>query len=75
MGRDDFVNKPDNIRLFRSDWCAPERDDGWISLYICVIKNITVEELVAKSVAPIGENIQVRRFVRSVLGEGIEKQE
>jgi elongation factor Ts len=38
-------------------------------------QNITVEELVKESVAKLGENIQVRRFVRFVLGEGIEKQE
>jgi len=38
-------------------------------------QNITVEELVKQSVATLGENIQVRRFVRFVLGEGIEKQE
>jgi len=36
-------------------------------------QNITVEELVKQSVATLGENIQVRRFVRFVLGEGIEK--
>ncbi|NJL52545.1 MAG: elongation factor Ts, partial [Hydrococcus sp. SU_1_0] len=34
-----------------------------------------VEELVKQSVAQLGENIQVRRFVRFVLGEGIEKEE
>ena len=34
-----------------------------------------MEELIKQSVATLGENIQVRRFVRFVLGEGIEKQE
>ena len=38
-------------------------------------QNITVEELVKQAVSQLGENIQVRRFVRFVLGEGIEKQE
>jgi len=38
-------------------------------------QNITVDELVKKSVAQLGENIQVRRFTRFVLGEGIEKEE
>jgi len=36
-------------------------------------QNITVEELVKQSVATLGENIQVRRFVRFVLGEGAGK--
>ena len=38
-------------------------------------QSITVEELVKQSIAKLGENIQVRRFVRFVLGEGIEKSE
>jgi elongation factor Ts len=31
--------------------------------------------LVKRNVAQLGENIQVRRFVRFVLGEGIQKEE
>ncbi|HHP7246272.1 MAG TPA: elongation factor Ts, partial [Elainellaceae cyanobacterium] len=38
-------------------------------------QSITVDELVKQTVAQLGENIQVRRFVRFVLGEGIEKEE
>jgi elongation factor Ts len=34
----------------------------------------TVSQLVAEKVAKIGENIQVRRFVRFQVGEGIEKK-
>lgn len=34
----------------------------------------TVGEMIAEKVARIGENIQVRRFVRFHLGEGIEKK-
>jgi elongation factor Ts len=37
--------------------------------------SITVEELVKQHIAKLGENIRVRRFVRFVLGEGIEKEE
>ena len=36
---------------------------------------ITVEDLVKQAAAKIGENIQVRRFTRYTLGEGIEKNE
>ena len=35
----------------------------------------TVGQLVTETVAKIGENIQVRRFVRFKLGEGIEKRQ
>ena len=34
----------------------------------------TVAEMLAQQVATIGENIKVRRFVRFVLGEGLEKK-
>jgi len=36
--------------------------------------SVTVGQLVTNSVATIGENIQVRRFTRYVLGEGLEKK-
>jgi len=35
----------------------------------------TVAQMIAEKVAKIGENIQVRRFARFVLGEGIEKRQ
>ncbi len=38
-------------------------------------QNKTVAEAVKEAVAACGENIQVRRFSRFVLGEGIEKKE
>ena len=38
-------------------------------------QSITIAELVKQSVAQLGENIQIRRFARFVLGEGIEKEE
>ena len=41
------------------------------------VKNpdVKVGEMVAEKIAKIGENIQVRRFARFKLGEGIEKKE
>ena len=35
----------------------------------------TVGELIQEAIATIGENIQVRRFTRYVLGEGLEKKQ
>ncbi len=35
----------------------------------------TVQDLLSGAVAKIGENIQVRRFTRYVLGEGLQKRE
>ena len=41
------------------------------------IKNpdITVQQLLTEKIAQIGENINIRRFVRYELGEGIEKKQ
>jgi len=35
----------------------------------------TVQELVTETVSQLGENLNIRRFARFALGEGIEKQE
>jgi elongation factor Ts len=34
-----------------------------------------IQEVVTEAIAKIGENIQVRRFARYVLGEGLEKKQ
>jgi len=41
------------------------------------VKNpdVTIAQLIAEKVGKIGENIQVRRFMRYKLGEGIEKRQ
>lgn len=77
MGRDDLANKPENIRekivLGRIEKRLKELsllDQPYIR-----DQSITVDELVKQSAGQLGENIQVRRFVRFVLGEGIEKEE
>jgi len=35
----------------------------------------TIDQIVKEAVATIGENLQVRRFVRFVMGEGLEKKQ
>jgi len=34
----------------------------------------TIEQLLKELVAKVGENVQIRRFVRYELGEGLEKR-
>jgi elongation factor Ts len=36
--------------------------------------NLTIEQLIKEKIAKIGEKITIRRFVRYVLGEGLEKR-
>ncbi|MNC94132.1 Elongation factor Ts [compost metagenome] len=40
------------------------------------VKNpdVTIGQMIAEKVGKIGENIQIRRFMRYRLGEGIEKR-
>lgn len=77
MGRDDLGNKPANIKEKIVEGRIEKRLKEMTLLDQPYIRdqNITVEELVKQHVAKLGENIQVRRFIRFVLGEGLEKQE
>ena len=77
MGRDDLEGKPDNIKEKIVTGRIDKRLNEIALLPQPYIRDqsITVEELVKQSIAQLGENIQIRRFVRFVLGEGIEKEE
>jgi elongation factor Ts len=77
MGRDDLGKKPENIKEKIVQGRIEKRLKEMTLMDQPYIRDqsITVEELVKQSVATVGENIQVSRFVRFVLGEGIEKQE
>ena len=77
MGRDDLDGKPDNIKEKIVSGRIDKRLNEISLLPQPYIRDqsITIEELVKQSIAQLGENIQIRRFVRFVLGEGIEKKE
>jgi len=77
MGRDDLGSKPPAMREKIVDGRIEKRLKELSLMDQPYIKDqsITVEELVKRNVASLGENIQVRRFVRFVMGEGIEKKE
>lgn len=77
MGRDDLSSKPENIREKIVQGRIEKRLKELCLMDQAYIKdpNITVEDLVKQTIAQLGENIQVRRFTRFVLGEGIEKEE
>lgn len=77
MGKEDLASKPENVREKIVQGRIEKRLKELSLLDQPFIKDssITVEELVKQHIAKLGENIQVRRFVRFVLGEGIEKEE
>lgn len=77
MGREDMANKPENIREKIVAGRIEKRLKEMTLLDQPYIRDqsITVEEMVKQNIAQLGENIQIRRFARFVLGEGIEKEE
>ena len=77
MEKDDLGNKPDNIKekIVQGRIEKRMKELSLMDQPFIRDQNISVEELVKQTIAQIGENVQVRRFVRFVLGEGIEKVE
>ncbi len=75
--KEDLANKPENIREKIVQGRIEKRlkeltlvDQPYIR-----DQSISVEDLIKQVKAKVGEDIEVKRFVRYVLGEGIEKQE
>ncbi|MBW4595026.1 MAG: elongation factor Ts [Brasilonema angustatum HA4187-MV1] len=77
MGRDDLANKPQNIKEKIVQGRIEKRLQEMSLLDQPYIRDqsITVEELIKQNASKLGDSIQVRRFIRYILGEGIEKQE
>jgi len=76
MGKDDLGNKPEAMK----EKIVQGRIEKRLK-ELCLVdqpyikdQNMTIGELVTQQVAALGENIQIRRFTRFVLGEGIEVQ-
>ncbi|MEH1921078.1 MULTISPECIES: translation elongation factor Ts [unclassified Nostoc] len=77
LGKDDLANKPDNIKEKIVQGRIEKRLKELTLLDQPYIRDqsISVEDLLKQAKAQLGEEIQVTRFVRYILGEGIEKQE
>ncbi|MBD2538176.1 translation elongation factor Ts [Coleofasciculus sp. FACHB-SPT36] len=76
-GRDDLASKPANIKekILQGRIEKRLKEMSLMDQPYIRDQSIVVEELVKQSVAQLRENIQVRRFVRFELSEGIEKPE
>ena len=76
MGRDDLGNKPENIKekIVQGRIDKRLKELALVEQPFIKDQNITIEELVKRSMSELGENIQIRRFIRFNLGEGIEKE-
>jgi len=74
MGRDDLAGKPEQIKARIVEGRIGKRLKELTLMEQPFIKDssLTVAELVKQVAGQIGENIQIRRFTRYTLGEGIE---
>ena len=72
MGRDDLAGKPDNIKekIVQGRIQKRLKEMSLLDQPFIRDQGITIDELVKQTVGQLGENIQIRRFVRFVLGEG-----
>lgn len=76
MQKEDLLSKPENIRSKIVDGRIRKRLEEFALLEQPYIKNdkMVVKDFVKQTIATIGENIKVARFVRYNLGEGLEKK-
>lgn len=76
MQKEDLFSKPEQIRSKIVDGRINKRLEELALLEQPYIKNdkMVVKDLVKQTIATIGENIRVKRFVRYNLGEGLEKK-
>eukprot|EP00257_Ricinus_communis_P014072 XP_015571662.1 uncharacterized protein LOC8268329 [Ricinus communis] len=76
MQKEDLLSKPEQIRSKIVEGRIRKRLEELALLEQPYIKNdkIVVKDWVKQTIATIGENIKVKRFIRFNLGEGLEKK-
>ncbi|CAA2947139.1 Mitochondrial translation elongation factor EF-Tsmt, catalyzes nucleotide exchange on EF-Tumt [Olea europaea subsp. europaea] len=76
MQKEDLLSKPEQIRSKIVDGRINKRLQELALLEQPYIKNdkIVVKDWVKQTIAKVGENIKVKRFVRYNLGEGLERK-
>nr|YP_009313704.1 Translation elongation factor Ts [Helminthocladia australis]SCW21958.1 Translation elongation factor Ts [Helminthocladia australis] len=74
-GKDDLINKPESVKEQIVEGRIKKRLNELSLMNQAFIRNtdITIQDLINEKISLMGENIQIRRFVRFLLGEGIEK--
>ncbi|NP_050738.1 elongation factor Ts (chloroplast) [Guillardia theta] len=77
MNKNDLDNKPTEIKEKIVEGRIQKRLKELSLMDQSYIRDssILIEELIKENIAKLGENIQIRRFERFTLGEGLEKRE
>nr|YP_009314522.1 Translation elongation factor Ts [Liagoropsis maxima]SCW22776.1 Translation elongation factor Ts [Liagoropsis maxima] len=75
MSKEDIVNKPEKVRKQIVEGRINKKLSELSLLSQPFIRNpdITIRDLINQNISLMGENIQVKRFVRFLLGEGSEQ--
>ncbi|GAA0185845.1 translation elongation factor [Lithospermum erythrorhizon] len=76
MQKEDLASKPEQFRSKIVDGRIRKRLEELALLEQPYIKNdkVAIRDFVKQTIATIGENIKVKRFIRYNLGEGLEKK-
>jgi len=76
MEKDDLGNKPADIKEKIVEGRIQKKLKEMVLVEQAFIRDssMTIGELVKQNISTLGENIQIRRFERFVLGEGLEKK-
>ncbi|XP_071686157.1 polyprotein of EF-Ts, chloroplastic-like isoform X2 [Rutidosis leptorrhynchoides] len=76
MQKEDLLSKPEQFRSKIVDGRIKKRLDELALLEQAYIKDdkVVVKDFIKSTIATIGENMKVKRFVRFNLGEGLEKR-
>jgi len=76
-GREDLEGKPDHIKeqIIKGRVDKRLQEMSLLDQPFVKDQSITVEEYIKQGIATLGENIQVRRFARFVLGEGANEED
>ncbi|CAN1764938.1 Polyprotein of EF-Ts, chloroplastic [Linum perenne] len=76
MQKEDLLSKPEQIRAKIVEGRIQKRLDELALLEQPYIKNdkVVVKDWLKQTIATVGENMKVKRFVRYNLGEGLEKK-
>ena len=75
--KDDLANKPADIRDKIVEGRIQKRMKELTLMNQEFIRDssLTIDDLLKQNIAKLGENIQIRRFERFILGEGLKKRE
>jgi elongation factor Ts len=75
--KDDLAKKPKEIKEKIVEGRIQKRlkELTLLDQFFIRDSSITIDELIKQNISKLGENIQVRRFERFVLGEGLQKRQ